>query len=138
MKVEEVKEGEEAKETEEVKEPADEKVEDGGDKVLPKFYLRPCAEEACDSIFINGDNLPEEGVLLGHNDRIILGNNTVFLFKYPELNERLNPTPASPSKSTQEEEKAVGEGEGEESKEPSESPEESKVNPFPKSSKFFI
>ena len=47
-----------------------------------RFFLKPCAPEACDSIFVNGENLPEEGVELTHNDRVIFGNNTVFCFKF--------------------------------------------------------
>lgn len=47
-----------------------------------RFFLKPCAPEACDSIFVNGQNLPEEGIELNHLDRIIFGNNTVFCFKF--------------------------------------------------------
>ncbi|CAI2387659.1 unnamed protein product [Moneuplotes crassus] len=52
---------------------------------LPKFFLRPCAKEACNTIWVNGETLSVEGAQLGHNDRIFIGASTLFLFKFPEL-----------------------------------------------------
>ena len=48
------------------------------------FKLVPQSEEACKSIFVNGQKCQLEGVVLGHNDRIIFGSS-VFLFKNPDL-----------------------------------------------------
>ena len=45
------------------------------------FLLKACDAEACRSIYINGDELPEEGYSLNHNDRIIIGNS-ILIFKH--------------------------------------------------------
>lgn len=55
---------------------------------LANYYLRPCAPEACEAIYYNGEELPKEGICLKHNDSIIFGNNTIFIFKYPELHRK--------------------------------------------------
>lgn len=61
---------------------SEELVEESGFKTR-SFKIVPQSEEACKSIFINGEKCEKDGKLLSHNDRIIFGSS-VFLFKHPE------------------------------------------------------
>lgn len=49
------------------------------------FRLMSGCPEAHGSIFINGNELEQDGHELIHNDRIIIGNTSVFIFKNPPL-----------------------------------------------------
>lgn len=45
-----------------------------------KIRLKPTDPQARDYIFINGKTISEEGVILNHMDKIILGNNTFLIY----------------------------------------------------------
>jgi len=40
------------------------------------------SEKACETIFINGTLISQEGFILNHNDRIKIGNS-ILIFKHP-------------------------------------------------------
>ncbi len=57
-------------------------------EINQKFYLEPLSEQACEYTLVNGKQI-DKRIEIFHNDRIIFGTNSIFLFK--NFNQKAKP-----------------------------------------------